>query len=85
MADILFTTDTRTYVENGFADVEGATDVEFNNQGNTDVEINGRKIVAGDWWSINGLQFEKNTGRYEIKFTSGRGLLAVTTRKYKAR
>lgn len=77
-----FNTVTRVYTENGNVDAEYATDVEFNNQGVSDVYVNGRRISAGDWWAINGFPGEQNTGKFKILFTGGTGELAVTQRNY---
>jgi hypothetical protein len=78
-----YTTETRVYTENGYADAENCVDIEFYNQGNTVVNINGRDLQPNDWFSINGFPGEVNTGRYKITFVGGAGLMAVTRRVYK--
>lgn len=80
-----FTTETRSYVIDGFADAEGATDLEFYNAGITVVSVNSRPIQPNASWQINGFPFEKNTGRYRFTFVGGSGLLLVTRRTYKTK
>ena len=80
-----FTTETRSYVIDGYADAEGATDIEFYNAGATVVTVNSRAIQPNASWQINGFPFEKNTGRYRFTFVGGTGLLLVTRRTYKAK
>ena len=78
-----FTTETRNYFQDGYADAEGATDIEFYNAGPNVVTVNSRAIQPNASWQINGFPYEKNTGRYIFKFSGGTGLLIVTRRTYK--
>jgi len=80
-----YTTETRSYIQDGYADAEGSTDIEFYNAGNSVVSVNSRPIQPNAAWHINGFPFEKNTGRYRFTFTGGSGLLLVTRRTYKAK
>ena len=80
-----FTTETRSYTIDGYADAEGATDLEFYNAGVSIVTVNSRPIQPNSFWAINGFPFEKNTGRYRFTFVGGTGLLVVTRRTYKGR
>jgi hypothetical protein len=82
---IEFTTETRSYVIDGIADAEGATDIEFYNAGNSVVTVNSRAIQPNASWQINGFPFEKNTGRYRFTFVGGTGLLVTTRRTYKSK
>lgn len=78
-----FTTETRSYVIDGYADAEGATDIEFYNAGGTVVTVNSRDIQPNASWIINGFPYEQNVGRYRFTFAGGTGLLLVTRRTYK--
>ena len=80
-----FTTETRSYVQDGYADAEGATDIEFYNAGTTVVTVNSRAIQPNASWQINGFPYEKNVGRYRFTFVGGTGLLLVTRRTYKSK
>jgi hypothetical protein len=80
-----FTTETRNYVIDGYADAEGATDIEFYNAGVTVVTVNSRAIQPNASWQINGFPYEKNTGRYRFTFVGGSGLLVMTRRTYKVK
>lgn len=80
-----YTTETRSYVLDGYADAEGSTDIEFYNAGVNIVTVNSRPIQPNSFWSINGFPYERNTGRYRFTFVGGAGLLIVTRRTYKAK
>ena len=80
-----FTTETRNYVIDGYADAEGCTDIEFYNAGTTVVTVNSRAIQPNSSFIINGFPYEKNVGRYRFTFVTGSGLLVVTRRTYKAK
>jgi len=78
-----FVTETRPYNVDGYADAEGATDIEFYNAGATLVTINNRPLEPQAAWHINGFPFEINTTRYIFAFTGGAGALIVTRRTYR--
>lgn len=77
-----FITETRPYNFDGYADAEGATDVEFYNAGTSIVTINNRPLLPGASWQINGFPYEQNTTRYLFSFVGGTGALIMTRRTY---